>query len=34
VFGVADTHFRIAYTVSDATLGRGIAALCRLAETA
>jgi SAM-dependent methyltransferase len=34
VFGVADTHFRIAYTVSDTTLGRGIAALCRLAETA
>ena len=34
VFGAADTHFRIAYTVSDATLDRGIAALRRLAETA
>jgi len=31
VFGAADTHFRIAYTVSDATLERGIAALRRLA---
>ena len=34
VFGAADTHFRIAYTVSDATLDRGITALRRLAETA
>jgi len=34
VFGAADTHFRIAYTVSDAVLDRGIAALRRLAETA
>jgi aspartate aminotransferase/aminotransferase len=34
VFGAADTHFRIAYTVTDATLDRGIAALRRLAETA
>jgi aspartate aminotransferase/aminotransferase len=34
VFGAADTHFRIAYTVSDATLDRGIAALLRLAEKA
>ena len=34
VFGAADTHFRIAYTVSDVTLDRGIAALRRLAETA
>jgi aspartate aminotransferase/aminotransferase len=34
VFGTADTHFRIAYTVSDATLDRGIAALLRLAEKA
>ena len=33
VFGAADTHFRIAYTVSDAMLDRGIAALNRLAET-
>ncbi len=32
VFGAADTHFRIAYTVSDATLERGIAALGRLAD--
>jgi len=32
VFGAADTHFRIAYTVSDAMLDRGIAALNRLAE--
>ena len=31
VFGAADTHFRIAYTVSDAMLERGIAALQRLA---
>lgn len=31
VFGAADTHFRIAYTVSDALLDRGIAALRRLA---
>ncbi len=31
VFGAADTHFRIAYTVSDRTLDRGIAALQRLA---
>ena len=31
VFGAADTHFRIAYTVSDAMLDRGIAALRRLA---
>jgi aspartate/methionine/tyrosine aminotransferase len=30
VFGAADTHFRIAYTVSDAMLDRGIAALRRL----
>ncbi len=34
VFGAADTHFRIAYTVTDRTLDRGIAALCRLAATA
>jgi aspartate/methionine/tyrosine aminotransferase len=33
VFGRADTHFRIAYTVDDQTLGRGIAALRRLAES-
>ena len=33
VFGAADTHFRIAYTVSDAMLDRGIAALGRLAES-
>jgi aspartate aminotransferase/aminotransferase len=32
VFGAADTHFRIAYTVSDRTLDRGIAALQRLAR--
>jgi aspartate aminotransferase/aminotransferase len=32
VFGAADTHFRIAYTVDDRTLDRGIAALTRLAE--
>ncbi|MGI9177445.1 MAG: pyridoxal phosphate-dependent aminotransferase [Pirellulales bacterium] len=31
VFGRADSHFRIAYTVSDRTLDRGIAALVRLA---
>jgi len=31
VFGAADTHFRIAYTVDDAMLERGIAALLRLA---
>jgi aspartate/methionine/tyrosine aminotransferase len=31
VFGRADTHFRIAYTVSERTLDRGIAALRRLA---
>jgi aspartate aminotransferase/aminotransferase len=31
VFGTADTHFRIAYTVDDRTLDRGIAALRRLA---
>jgi aspartate/methionine/tyrosine aminotransferase len=31
VFGAADTHFRIAYTVSERTLDRGIAALRRLA---
>jgi aminotransferase len=31
VFGAADTHFRIAYTVDDRTLDRGIAALRRLA---
>jgi aspartate aminotransferase/aminotransferase len=34
VFGRADTHFRIAYTVSERTLDRGIAALRRLAATA
>ena len=34
VFGAADTHFRIAYTVSDRTLDRGIAALIRLAGPA
>jgi aspartate aminotransferase/aminotransferase len=34
VFGSADSHFRIAYTVSDRTLDRGIAALRRLATTA
>ena len=32
VFGGADTHFRIAYTVSDRTLDRGIEALRRLAD--
>ncbi|MFM9010154.1 MAG: pyridoxal phosphate-dependent aminotransferase [Planctomycetota bacterium] len=31
VFGRSDTHFRIAYTVSERTLDRGIAALRRLA---
>ena len=31
VFGAADTHFRIAYTVDERTLDRGIAALQRLA---
>jgi aspartate aminotransferase/aminotransferase len=34
VFGAADTHFRIAYTVDDRTLDRGIAALVRLAASA
>jgi len=34
VFGAADTHFRVAYTVSDRTLDRGIAALIRLAGAA
>ncbi|MEX0670712.1 MAG: aminotransferase class I/II-fold pyridoxal phosphate-dependent enzyme [Pirellulales bacterium] len=34
VFGASDTHFRIAYTVSERTLDRGIAALQRLAQTA
>jgi hypothetical protein len=34
VFGTADTHFRIAYTVDDRTLDRGIAALVRLAASA
>lgn len=33
VFGRADTHFRVAYTVSDAMLDRGVAALVRLAES-
>ena len=33
VFGGADTHFRIAYTVTDAVLERGIAALNRLADS-
>jgi aspartate/methionine/tyrosine aminotransferase len=33
VFGHADSHFRIAYTVSDAMLDRGIAALQRLAAS-
>jgi aspartate/methionine/tyrosine aminotransferase len=33
VFGAADTHFRIAYTVTDAMLDRGIAALNRLAAS-
>jgi aspartate/methionine/tyrosine aminotransferase len=32
VFGAADTHFRIAYTVDDRTLDRGIDALLRLAR--
>ena len=32
VFGSADTHFRISYTVSDNTLERGIEALIRLAD--
>ena len=32
VFGSADTHFRISYTVSDHMLERGIEALIRLAE--
>lgn len=32
VFGKRDTHIRMAYTVSDETLERGIAALRRLAE--
>jgi aspartate/methionine/tyrosine aminotransferase len=32
VFGAADTHFRLAYTVDERTLDRGIAALERLAE--
>lgn len=32
VFGAADTHFRLAYTVDERTLDRGIAALQRLAE--
>lgn len=32
VFGGADTHFRIAYTVTDRTLDRGIEALRRLAD--
>ena len=32
VFGAADTHFRIAYTVTDRTLERGIEALVRLAD--
>ena len=31
VFGAADTHFRIAYTVDERMLDRGIAALVRLA---
>jgi aspartate aminotransferase/aminotransferase len=34
VFGAADTHFRIAYTVDERTLDRGIAALQRLAAPA
>ena len=33
VFGGADTHFRIAYTVPDSVLDRGIAALGRLADS-
>jgi aspartate aminotransferase/aminotransferase len=32
VFGTADTHFRISYTVSDHMLERGIEALIRLAK--
>ena len=32
VFGKADTHFRLSYTVSDEMLDRGIAALTRLAQ--
>lgn len=32
VFGRADTHFRVAYTVGDRTLERGIEALVRLAR--
>ena len=32
VFGAADSHFRLSYTVSDAMLDRGIAALNRLAS--
>ena len=32
VFGTADTHFRLSYTVPDAMLDRGIAALNRLAS--
>jgi aspartate aminotransferase/aminotransferase len=32
VFGAADSHFRIAYTVDDRTLDRGIDALVRLAR--
>ena len=32
VFGTADSHFRLSYTVSDAMLDRGIAALNRLAS--
>jgi aspartate aminotransferase/aminotransferase len=32
VFGAADTHFRLAYTVDERTLDRGIAALERLAS--
>jgi aspartate aminotransferase/aminotransferase len=32
VFGKADTHFRLSYTVSDEMLDRGIAALTRLAN--
>lgn len=31
VFGTADTHFRLSYTVTDAMLDRGIDALIRLA---
>jgi len=31
VFGAADTHFRVAYTVDDRMLARGIDALRRLA---